>query len=250
MELPVSHLPIISTGITLFLLIVYLLELKIDQLTINWALNPTLILQFELSRLTTYPLVHFSPLHLVFNMLSLWPSLAAFEMAHGSLHTAIVLNTTGAVTGVIYTIISLILNIDADSYIGGASGWCFIFITVDCLVKSVEMANIEIYNGVSIPTKLLPFVYLVLSQVIVPSSSFLGHLVALIVGFLVFKGYLGPLCSPPFKVVEKIEKSGPFKKLLSLKEYFVFGEVPLFVWIYETECVDKRYKNTINLLPI
>lgn len=250
MALPVSNLPIISTGITLFIFIVYLFQLKVNDLTGNWALNPTLISQFELSRLTTYPLVHFSPLHLIFNMLSLWPCLASFELAHGSLHTAIVLNTTGAVTGVIYSIISLILQLNPDTYIGGASGWCFTFITVDCLVRAIDSSKVEIYNGVSIPTKSLPFVYLVISQVIVPNASFLGHLIGILVGFLVFGGILGPLCSPPFEIVEKIENWKPFKKLLSLKELFVFEDTPLFVWIYEKDCVDKRYQNKIDILPL
>lgn len=240
-------LPIISTGITLFCVIIYVVQLYSTDLTTNWALNPSDVVQLQLNRLTTYPLIHFNPTHLVFNLLALWPVLAVFERVHGSLHTAIVLNTTGAITGVIYVLLTWIFGGDMDVYIAGASGWCFTFITVACLHKSLDSPIITLYEGISIPTAILPFCYLLLSQLLVPSSSLLGHLIGIFVGFAVYYGVLGPLTTPPFKVLEKIENWRPFLKLLSIKDLFSVEGEPLFVWIYERESVDKRYQQKLNL---
>lgn len=248
MELIVSHLPIISTGMCLFLVGVFVCQLSFAGLTSSWGLSPQLLADFELSRLTTYPLIHFSPLHLVFNLVALWPVLATFERSHGSIHTAIVMNTTGAITGVVYSLVCLLTGISTEVLIGGASGWCFTFLTVDCMTRAVETPSVDV-GGYKVPTRALPAAYLVLSAIVMPSSSFLGHLVALGVGLAVYRGILGPLCSPPFKIVERIEKWTPFRALVGLKDHFVLDGAPLFEWVSEEEAVEGRYKSPVVGLP-
>lgn len=245
-----SRLPIIATGMALFLTCCYVDQLLTPEMTAEWALAPVLLAAWppQLGRLTSYPLVHFSPLHLLGSLVFMWPCLAEFERAHGSLHTAIVMNTTAAISGVVYTALALALHVVLgasslwESFIGGASVWCMVFFTVHCYRSKQP--------------KLLPLAYVVANSVVMFSAeSLVLHLVAYGVGVLVAQGKLGPLCTPPHNIVERVETSKPFAKLLSLKDMFVFDGEPLFLWVYESEARDCRYQPdadtvSVSLLPV
>lgn len=242
-------LPVISTGVCGFLVLAYLASLFNPALLENWALSATTLAEFQMHRLNTYPLIHTSLLHLLSNLLVLYVPLASFEVTHGSLHTAVLLNTLGAITGIAYTItthILVYLGIDTpdvlDTYILGSSGWAFSFVTIHALTTSIRtpMTKFAIASSpYSIPTVFIPIIYLIISWVIVPNSSFLGHFISIICGFLVFKNLIAVLAIPPFRIFQRIESLKIFKwgvGILFPSEYFV--------WTWESEVASSRYQVT------
>ena len=242
-------LPVISSGVCGFLVLAYLASLFNPALLENWALSATTLAEFQTHRLNTYPLIHTSLLHLLSNLFVLYVPLASFEVTHGSLHTAVLLNTLGAITGIAYTItthILVYLGIDTpdvlDTYILGSSGWAFSFVTIHALTTSIRtpMTKFAIASSpYSIPTVFIPIIYLIISWVIVPNSSFLGHFISIICGFLVFKNLIAVLAIPPFRIFQRIESLKIFKwgvGILFPSEYFV--------WTWESEVASSRYQVT------
>lgn len=89
----------------------------------------------------------------------------------------------------------------------------------------------QLAPNVIVPTWLLPIIYLVVIAVIIPGSSFIGHLLGLVVGWLFALGYLDPLIEPSSKVVLWIEKK--ISKAIDL--------IPSIVTFYREEAaVDSR----------
>lgn len=249
--LPQPPVPVITTGINLFLILAYLFSHINPSLLEAWALSPNQLINKEFPRLNTYPLVHSNFLHLFFNLLVLYTPLADFEIHHGSLHTAIVVNTLGAVTGIAYTITTYILvklNLEAPQALAtmilGSSGFAFAFLTVSCCKKSQSQPNIQLF-AYTIPTLFIPLVYLVTSALIMPNSSFLGHLISIIIGLLIFHGIFALITIPPFKILQKIES-------IPLFSYAIDSIFPqeYFVWTWEHSVVDSRYKGDTIQLPL
>lgn len=244
-KLPAPPLAVISTGVCGFMCITYIFSLFNPQLTQNWALSPnSLIVEYKGHLLNTYPLVHESLLHLLFNVIILHHMLSEFEVIHGSLHTAIILNTLGAVTGIAYTITEYILvrlgladKTILDTFILGSSGWVFAFITVHSCLKSINCPTTNIYSSYNIPTIFVPLFYLVLSAILVPNSSFLGHLISIILGLLIFKNIFSKITIPPFQILDRIES-------LSIFRWAIENIFPsdYFIWTWENEVKNSRYQ--------
>lgn len=249
--LPQPPYPVITSGIILFLIFAYIFSHINTSLLHSWALSPNLLFARELHRLNTYPLVHANFLHLFFNLIVLYTPLAEFEITHGSLHTAIVVNTLGAVTGIAYSITTYILiqlkleSIDAlDKMILGSSGFVFAFLTVLSCKKSQIQPNTQIF-AYSIPTVFIPLVYLVISAILVPNSSFLGHLISIIIGVLIHHGIFALITIPPFQILHKIESISLFKSAIDS----IFPH-EYFIWTWEADVADNRYNENVIHLPI
>ncbi|ODQ44913.1 hypothetical protein PICMEDRAFT_73718 [Pichia membranifaciens NRRL Y-2026] len=210
----------------------------------SWALSPnSLIVEHKGVLLNAYPLVHESLVHLLFNVMVLHHTLSEFEVSHGSLHTAIILNTLGVVTGIAYTITEYILvqlglanAAILDTAILGSSGWVFAFITAHCCLKSITSPTTNIYASYNIPTLLVPLFYLAVSAVLVPNSSFLGHLISIILGVLIFKDFFSLITIPPFQALDRIERLAIFK--WGIRTFF---PADYFVWSWEHEVKSSRY---------
>ena len=243
-KLPAPPLAVISTGVCIFMFGTYVYSLFDPQFVQTWALSPnSLIVAHNGVLLNAYPLVHESLVHLLFNVLVLHHTLSEFEVTHGSLHTAIILNTLGAVTGIAYTITEYILvqlglanEAILDTAILGSSGWVFAFITAHCCLKSISSPTTNIYASYNIPTLLVPLFYLAVSAILVPSSSFLGHLISIILGVLIFKDFFSMITIPPFQVLDRIERLAIFK--WGIKTLF---PADYFVWTWEHEVKSSRY---------
>mgnify|MGYP003365345881 CR=1 FL=1 len=243
-KLPAPPLAVISTGVCAFMCGTYVYSLFNTQFVQSWALSPnSLIVEHKGVLLNAYPLVHESLVHLLFNVMVLHHTLSEFEVSHGSLHTAIILNTLGAVTGIAYTITEYILvqlglanAAILDTAILGSSGWVFAFITAHCCLKSITSPTTNIYASYNIPTLLVPLFYLAVSAVLVPNSSFLGHLISIILGVLIFKDFFSLITIPPFQALDRIERLAIFK--WGIRTFF---PADYFVWSWEHEVKSSRY---------
>ncbi|KGK40746.1 hypothetical protein CAS74_004913 [Pichia kudriavzevii] len=241
---PRPPLAVISTGVIGFFWLTYLFSWINPSLLSSWAFSPNKLVQhYDPSTFTTYPLIHSGFFHVLFNSMALYYPLSEYEVSHGSLHTALVINTLGAILAITITVISIILvhlGLESpdcmDNLYLGSSGWVFTFITVSCCHRSINDPYTVLFNHYNVPTVFIPLVYLLLSAFLFPSSSFIGHLVSIILGFLIFKKIIALLTIPPFQILNKIESLSVFHNAIEA----IFPK-DIFVWTWENEVLSSRY---------
>jgi len=76
---------------------------------------------------------------------------------------------------------------DKETYTLGYSGVVFGWMSISSIVGP---SNWNIL-GLPIPTALAPFVSLILTQLIIPNASFVGHLAGIVIGYLIAFGVFG-----------------------------------------------------------
>ncbi|KAK7202692.1 hypothetical protein BZA70DRAFT_313154 [Myxozyma melibiosi] len=151
------------------------------------ALNPSAVLHGGFHRLLTYPLVHQNFMHLLFNFFALIPVLSVFEEETGTVGTAGCLALFSVAPGVAYVFISLFTGSTTTL---GASGWVFSLMAYFALKDAAIRSTIYINPRFQIPTWSTPLLTLLVIAILLPASSFLGHLLGLAVGYAYGLGYL------------------------------------------------------------
>ncbi|CAN6617011.1 rhomboid-type serine protease 2 [Trichomonascus vanleenenianus] len=168
------------------------------------ALTPSVLSDLDLNKLSVYPLMHLGLLHLIFNMWALYPLVLRFELNNGTVRTGIVLNLLAVLPGVVYGILGFIGIARAN--VVGSSGWIFSFFGFFTLKEYRSGQKVwKITNNSALPTWSMPVIALVVIAIIIPGSSFLGHLLGLLAGWAMEMGYMRALIEPSTKVVEFIE---------------------------------------------
>lgn len=192
----------LTAGLAVFLTFVFLLE-QVVSLEDRMKLSPKHL--FNLARLSNYPLVHLSWLHLFFNLLSLMGPLNLFESQHGTVYTGVVLNLTAIFAGLLYCIVGKLLY--PDESVAGASGWFFTFVGYFSWKASLATPRTQLLQTpYHFPTALSPLILLLLITLFVPSASFWGHLSGLTIGYAIGSNEkaFGKL-SPPSWLIKKLE---------------------------------------------
>ncbi|ODV94485.1 hypothetical protein PACTADRAFT_4426 [Pachysolen tannophilus NRRL Y-2460] len=195
--------PAFTSGFVVFLVLIYILSF-FTSINDKIALNPWAPFNFDLNRISMYPLGHVSFFHLLFNIIAIVTPLSNFEKENGTVHTGIVLNILATVTALPYCLLGIIFYPNTE--VLGASAWCFSFAAYEAHKQSLLKPSIIITPTFVIPTIYSPFVFLILIAVIAPHSSFMGHLFGILAGYALSFGYLTKLIEPPSKIVQFIEK--------------------------------------------
>lgn len=227
----------LSVGLLIFMTLFELINL-LYPLTAALMLTPNALFELDLNRLSFYPLVHLNILHLIFNCWALYPLINQFEQKNGTVRTGIVLNLFAFLPGVVYCILAKILPLGA---VAGSSGWWFAFLGYTTLRQSANQPTIQFYQNFIIPTWSIPFVPLVVFFVLIPSSSWMGHLLGLLAGWALEQGYLAKLVEPSTNVVEWIEN-----KLAPLIARIPFG----LKFIGEVEAREIRAQHQPSPIPL
>lgn len=202
----------LTTGLLAFLLLLFCLD-KVIPIAGVMSLSPKSM--FNLGKLSNYPLIHLSLMHLFFNAFSLVGPLNLFEAQHGTVHTGVVLNLTAIITGLLYCLFGKLFY--PDTSIAGASGWCFTFFGYFSYKESAITPRYHIpRSNFAFPTVLIPMVLLILISIFVPGVSFWGHFFALLVGYFIgAKEKAFRKIMPPSWIIEKIEeKAEPLIRLI------------------------------------
>ena len=140
----------------------------------------------EYWRSLTASLSHIDLLQLVFNMSSLW-SLRFLEHQYGPLwylrlSFLLLIGSIAAFMGLYWFLIAKLRMNDYANVISlGYSCVVFGVMTVAHQLTSTKSFNLF---GLQIPLSLMPFGSLLLTQIIVPRASFVGHLSGIIIGYL------------------------------------------------------------------
>lgn len=196
-------LPLFTLGITAAMSLFFLLSLVTPILS-NFSLKPSDIPNFELSRLTTYPLIHASMLQFIISVGTFVPLCSRFEKKYGTLRSlAMFLGPFESVPGLLYCLVDGVF-LRQDSAIVGCSGFVFTMISIEALQYRSKSSEVFIFAGRRVPVYTVPFFGLALTTLLLPNSSLLLHLAAIGMGFVFGSGRVDFLLLP-LRVVNFIE---------------------------------------------
>lgn len=196
--------PALSVGIVIFALGFYAVY-PADSTAL--LLLPSAPIDLNMNALSFYIFPHVNVFHLVINLVALFPLLSRYEQNHGTIYTGVTLNLLAMVTALQYCLVGLVLY--PTDAVAGLSGICFSLLTYFCykehetnpVIMSLHVAGSQIH----VPTVYFPFFNLFLVALVIPSTSFFGHLAAIGAGYLLALGKLSVLY-PPAKVILAIER--------------------------------------------
>lgn len=195
--------PALSVGLCIFSFLFYLC---LDKTSTALVLYPDTPLKLDLNTLSFYIFPHVNLVHLFVNLISLFPLISAFEKANGTVYTGVTLNLLAVLTAIMYCVPGLLLY--PNDGVAGLLAVVFSFLTYFCqkehnltpVICLFKVAN----NDISVPTEYFQFVNLFLIAILIPSTSFFGHLAGIGAGYLLAYDYLRVLY-PPLKALLFIE---------------------------------------------
>ncbi|KAH8193596.1 hypothetical protein TruAng_012238 [Truncatella angustata] len=154
-------------------------------------------------RINTFPLIHLNFFHMIFNVLALAPLLERFESEYGTLTSlAMFFGPLTTIPAVLYVIIERAI-LRSNTAVMGASLWVFLLLGVEA-IRTYRTNPYLILGTLHVPTWTTPLVLTLVTKALVPSSSLLGHLCGVAVGYLFGLGYLKFL-APPEKALRWVE---------------------------------------------
>jgi len=151
------------------------------------------ILEKHLYRIITATFCHASFLHVLMNMSGLW-SLGSIEASRGSvwyLETTamlLLLSMSLWLVGMHICVNRFGMREMAESSAVGYSGVLFGWMTLTMLLN--PSFGFDLPGGYKVPLVIMPFVYLFLTKLLVPISSFSGHLCGIVAGYIIGWGIL------------------------------------------------------------
>ncbi|RKP13018.1 hypothetical protein BJ684DRAFT_20469 [Piptocephalis cylindrospora] len=234
----VRRLPLISITLPSTLFAVFLLSCFLPlipgldglDLPILLGLWPRRIIQNkEIWRIFSYPWVHANLPHVLFNILALTPLIQSFERSNGTLKTLwlfLILPYTlfpavlylGAAYGLLPVLI--------DSVVVGASGWFFSML----VWQSYRVPHFSVFGFFQVSSHLYPLFLLLILSILIPSSSFWGHVAGWAVGHLHGYGALG-WCIPRGYYFERIEGWSLLERQIVHSSRWVKAEVDGGLWL-------------------
>ncbi|RMJ27716.1 Rhomboid protein 2 [Aspergillus sp. HF37] len=200
----ILRLPLFTRLVLIVILALWLLELQTIWSVVQWgSLVPDDFGIGSMYRLNTYPVIHSGFFHAFLNVLALTPLLERFEAEHGTLTAvALFIGPLSTFPAGLYILIEKFV-LHRNTAVVGASVWVFLLLGSEAVrtFKSHPYFSLGPYK---IPTWTSPLLASVFVAILVPNTSFLGHLCAILVGYLLGLGYL-KIFVPPEKVLRWIE---------------------------------------------
>jgi membrane associated rhomboid family serine protease len=141
----------------------------------------------QLYRIISTAFFHLSLMHIAFNSMTLHNAGSAIEARTGTLSFAFATLALVPACGIMNAAISVLFNaLGYDQYMkecaAGFSGVLFAYVTMQALHR--DSSAYSIYGFFTVPAKWYPLCMLVITQVLLPGSSFVGHLGGILAGAL------------------------------------------------------------------
>ncbi|KAI0503334.1 Gaa1-like protein [Xylaria bambusicola] len=194
------------------------------------ALIPRELNLTTMYRVNTFPLIHKSLLHTIFNILALTPLLERFETEFGTLTSlALFFGPLTTIPALVYVFFDRFV-LGANHAVLGASLWVFLLLGMEG-VRTYKTNPYLVIGTYHVPTWTTPLFMAVIVQALVPGTSFVGHLCGVGTGYLFGLGYLKFL-APPEWILREIESRlnllGRLPHYVSIdqKTYGRFGVLP------------------------
>ncbi|KAF2278264.1 uncharacterized protein EI97DRAFT_394488 [Westerdykella ornata] len=150
----------------------------------EWAsLEPDKVNFGTMHRLNLFPLIHLGFFHMIFNIIALAPLLERFESEFGTLVTLLLFTGPfGTLPGGIYTLLEKFI-LRSNTTVMGASIWVFLLLASEAM--KTHKANPHFSIGpYKIPTWTTPLILILLTSILVPNVSLIGHLCGAGIGYL------------------------------------------------------------------
>jgi membrane associated rhomboid family serine protease len=181
----------------------------------------TVISHLQLWRLITSATFHAGLLHLAFNMMAFFPMGTSLERSLGSFNLLWLIGILIFLGDGLYIAVSYLASLVGFPILlshcaVGFSGVIFGLIPLD--VRASGGAQRSIFGLFTVPALAYPWVLLVLWQLLVPQSSFLGHLSGLAIGQLYSMGLL-KLITPSNDTVQNWERSLVLSRCVAIDSY-------------------------------
>lgn len=175
-----------------------------------FAISADYILHGQLYRLLSSAFVHGGILHIFMNMSSLISVGAMLELNFGTM-SFLIMSVWGAFCGnIIYCILEAIFWAATQQYVFmryaavGYSGVLFAYAAIDSYHAPVSTRSV--FGVFNVPSRVYPWVILVLISVVLPGISFTGHLSGIIYGVLLMAG-LDAYLIPSTEGLERLDTS-------------------------------------------
>ncbi len=206
-----STIPICSLGLLSVNCIVHLFIFLTSEPLNLFSINPYLVIyNYEFYRIISSAFVHSGLLHIFFNMMSLLQIGTILEIQFGTLQFLVVTLWLVILSSTLYVLFSYILSLAFNNiswlYYSsvGFSGVLFSYAIIETYHSN--MPTRSVFGLFEVPSKVYPWVLLVILQIMLPNVSWLGHVSGIIVGLLLLSGSLQFLL-PSVEFYKSIEQS-------------------------------------------
>lgn len=143
-------------------------------------------------RILTATMAHVSPLHLLLNMSALW-SLRVVEKLEdehmGSVYyleyTVVLIITSGLLMLAMYHVLIFSFRLEYYKRVTAIGYSAVIFGWMTILAVKQPVGKLHIFGMIPLPVHLAPFESLIITSLIVPQASFIGHLAGILAGYLI-----------------------------------------------------------------
>ncbi|ORY60719.1 Gaa1-like protein [Pseudomassariella vexata] len=227
----VFRLPLFTRAIVVVITLLWLASIQSVWDVRQWgALIPDQVSLFSAYRMNTFPLIHINFIHALMNVLALTPLMERFESEYGTLTSlAMFIGPLSTIPALLYIFVERAV-LRGNTAVMGASMWVFLLLGMEAI--RTYKSNPHLVIGTHhVPTWTTPLVLTLVVAALVPSTSFLGHLCGVAVGYIFGLGYLKFL-SPPEKALRWVEAKlnllGRLPHYVSVdqKTYGRFGVLP------------------------
>ncbi|CAN0076885.1 unnamed protein product [Ectocarpus sp. 12 AP-2014] len=192
----------------------------------NYVLIPSRIIYLgEYYRVITGALLHGGLMHIVFNMMSFLSIGSSLEVAFGTLSLLFTILWSMILAGVVHCGAEWVMTVwvtHDPKYVNQASvGFSGVIFTL-ALIESYRSTQPtrSVFGMMRVPTRMYPWVLLVLLSVFMPNISFVGHLSGILVGVMHVYGLTKPLMPSPAFYIE-MESHWWVRDSIGLRHNFV-----------------------------
>lgn len=205
-----SKIPAVTTALIIINcavhVVVFIFSINVMHLAINWR---QVVHEEEIYRIMSAAFVHGGIFHIAMNMSSLLQLGMTMEVQFGSLQFLFLSLWSVVLVGVLYVTLCWILSFafGPSQLIASAVGYSGVLFTYAVIEANHTVeASRSMFGMFNVPAKLMPFVLLVLLQLLLPNVSMVGHLAGVIVGLAAVGGLLNVFMPSEafFEYVEQI----------------------------------------------
>jgi membrane associated rhomboid family serine protease len=218
----VSNVPLVTLLCLIINIVVYIAD-NLGNYGENVALfsiSAQSVLKLQLYRLITASFVHGGLLHIGMNMMSLFALGPPVEQMFGTGQYFFIVLAFVIMQGIVYVAFSILLSFIWPSYFYqsavGFSGVLFAMAVDEATLSPFPTRSV--FGLFNVPTKVYPWIMLIVLQFILPGVSFVGHLAGIVVGFLHAMGLLKWLV-PSMALIRKFEQSPRAQRIVRLPSY-------------------------------
>ncbi|CAM9169986.1 unnamed protein product [Ectocarpus fasciculatus] len=192
----------------------------------NYVLIPSRIIYLgEYYRVITGALLHGGLMHIVFNMMSFLSIGSGLEVAFGTLSLLFTILWSMILAGAVHCGAEWVMTVwvtHDPKYVNQASvGFSGVIFTLALMesYRSTQPTR-SVFGMIQVPTRMYPWVLLVLLSVFMPNISFVGHLSGILVGVMHVYGLTKPLMPSPAFYIE-MESYWWVRNSIGLRHNFV-----------------------------